>query len=71
MNEGEFVDNLIINVMKIANLTSFEEAKAIVSCFGYELDDNFVPITATIDGWEQTGLSPYQFHEQFKDLLEG
>lgn len=63
------VENLIVEVVKRRGCP-VDEAIEILSCFGYEVNGKFLPVTAAIDGWSQTGLSASQFHEQFKDLLE-
>lgn len=66
---SDLCDSIITQIMIRKDLTSYDEAKDILSCFGLEIDDKFVPFTARINGQEQTGLSPKQFQEKYKELL--
>ena len=62
-------ENLIIQIMRRTGRT-YEEARDILSCFGYEVDDRFVPIVGHPNGHTQIGMTPKEFAEQFNSLLE-
>ena len=45
-----------------------DEVKAILKCFGFEVDGQFIPLVK-MDGEEQVGISVKEFQEKFKDFL--
>jgi hypothetical protein len=45
------------------------DVKAILDCFGFEIDGQFIPLTAKPDGEEQTGMSSDEFKSKYKDIL--
>ena len=48
---------------------SDSDVKAIMDCFGFEINGQFIPLTAKPDGEEQTGMTPDEFQDRYKDIL--
>lgn len=46
------------------------DIKAILDCFGFEIDGKFIPLTAKPDGEEQTGMSSDEFKSKYSDILK-
>ena len=63
------VEKLVIQVMYRTG-RPLNEVLQILSCFGYEIDHEFVPVISSIDGFKETGMTPEQFNNAYADLLE-
>lgn len=46
------------------------DVKAILDCFGFEIDGKFIPLTAKPDGEEQTGMSSDEFKSKYRGILK-
>ena len=46
------------------------DVKAILDCFGFEIDGQFIPLTAKPDGEEQTGMSSDEFKSKYSGILK-